>query len=72
LQDEPDGEYETLNIKENTLNKLVDVNSDLLVESVSSRREKALGFALETFNKIQNKKAPQFYDLNVKAEVVEN
>ena len=45
---------------------------DLLLDSVAARREKTLGFAIKTFNKIQRSKAPVFYDLNLKPEVVNN
>lgn len=56
-------------MKEKAYDDFVDENGDILLESVASRREKTLGFAIETFNKIQNKRAPQFYDLNLKPEV---
>ena len=71
-EEEPEGEYEDLVIKENAFNELVEESSDFLVGSVASRREKTLGFAIKTFNKIQSSKAPVFYDLNLKPEVEDN
>ena len=66
-EEEPEAEYEDLVIKEDVFEDLVDGHGNELVTSLSSRREKTLGFAIQTFNKIQNTKAPVFYDLNLKA-----
>ena len=71
-EEEPEAEYENLVIKENVFNELVEDTSDYLVQSVAARREKTLGFAIKTFNKIQSSKAPVFYDLNLKPEVENN
>lgn len=71
-EEEPEAEYENLVIKQKAFDELVEESGDFLLESVASRREKTLGFAIKTFNKIQSSKAPVFYDLNLKPEVENN
>ena len=65
---DPDGEFEDNKIKSDIYEDMVMHHADELVSSVGQRREKTLGFAIQTFNKIQGRKVPKFYDESLNLE----
>jgi predicted transcriptional regulator len=60
-KDTPEADYEDDKIKNDIFEEMAMVHSNELITSVGQRRENTLGFAIETFNKIQGKRAPLFY-----------